>query len=101
LVFWDSLNFLDPLAAILLVTKPKTGVWLTAIIIVVDVFHNSILLPLLSKRGFFDSITLLMREWMIISQIVFLLFVLITFKSNLREINLKTNTQGKGMKIKV
>ena len=91
-VFWDSLTFLDPLAAILLVTKPKTGVWLTATIMVVDVFHNSILLPLLS--------TIELPHWMIISQIVFLLFVLVTFKSNLREINSKTNSQGKGMKIK-
>ena len=96
-VFWDSLTFLDPLAAILLITKPKTGVWLTAIIMVVDVFHNSILLPLLSTREFFEIITLQMRSWMIICQVVFLLFVLITFKNNMREINSKIYIQGKGM----
>lgn len=100
MVFWDSLTFLDPLAAVLLIVKPKTGLWLTAAIIVVDVFHNSILLPLLSAREYFDVLSLLLRNWMIICQLVFLLFVLLTFKSSMREIKLTMHTKGKGMKLK-
>lgn len=94
MVFWDSLTFLDPLAAILLIAKPKIGVWLTTTIIVVDVFHNSVLLPLLTSGDIFPL------NWMTISQDAFLLFVLLTFKSNMREINLRTCTQANGMKIK-
>lgn len=40
-VYWDMLTILDPLAAILLLTKPRPGIWLTAVIIVSDVLHNS------------------------------------------------------------
>ncbi|WKN43869.1 hypothetical protein [Tunicatimonas pelagia] len=85
-VFWDSLTFLDPVAAVLLILRPRIGVWLTVIIIVVDVFHNSILLPILSSQPALEIWPILFTDWMIVSQIVFLLFVVITFRSNLREI---------------
>lgn len=40
-MFWTSLTFLDPLAAILLLVRPRWGVGMTVAIIVVDVLHNS------------------------------------------------------------
>ncbi len=79
-IFWDSLTFLDPIAAVLLIVKPRLGVWLTAIIISVDVFHNSILLPLLSPRPLLEIWPTLFTHWMIISQVAFLIFVLATFR---------------------
>lgn len=40
-VYWDTLAVLDPLAALLLFLKPRAGVWLTVLIIVSDVLHNT------------------------------------------------------------
>lgn len=40
-IFWTSLTFLDPLAAILLFVKARLGVALTIAIITADVIHNS------------------------------------------------------------
>jgi hypothetical protein len=40
-VYWDTLAFLDPLGAMLLFLKPRAGVWLTVLIIVSDVLHNT------------------------------------------------------------
>ncbi|MFC5431388.1 hypothetical protein ACFPTO_21665 [Paraburkholderia denitrificans] len=40
-VYWDTLAVLDPLAAVLLLLKPRVGVWLTVFIIVSDVLHNT------------------------------------------------------------
>lgn len=96
MLFWDSLTFLDPIAAALLIIKPRMGVWLTAIIMIVDVFHNSILL--LSAVAFMEIIIAPMHHWMWICQVVFLLFVLITFRSNMKEIHAKT--KDKGLKLK-
>ena len=40
MLFWDSLIVLDPIAALLLIARPRIGIWFTAVIIVVDVLHN-------------------------------------------------------------
>lgn len=64
-IFWTSLTFVDPLAALLLFVRPHTGLVLTAAIIVSDVLHNT-LVGGLSLNG------------MYISQVVFLLFVVCT-----------------------
>ncbi len=40
-IFWGALTFLDPLAALLLFTKPRTGIGFTVTIILVDVTHNT------------------------------------------------------------
>ncbi|WP_248742163.1 MULTISPECIES: hypothetical protein [unclassified Pseudomonas] len=40
-VFWGTLTFLDPLAALLLFIKPMAGIILTAAIILADVVHNT------------------------------------------------------------
>lgn len=39
--FWTALTFVDPLAVILLALRPRTGLLLTAAIIVVDVIVNA------------------------------------------------------------
>jgi hypothetical protein len=40
-LYWAVLTILDPLAAVLLFVKPRTGIWLTVAIIVSDVIHNT------------------------------------------------------------
>lgn len=40
-VFWTALTFIDALAVILLMTKPRLGLALTVTIIVCDVIMNS------------------------------------------------------------
>lgn len=90
-LFWDSLTFLDPLAAFLLIFKPKWGVYLTLFIITADVIHNN--------AFYFDELYIhgpeilewITKYWMILGQLIFALFVWLTFKGNIREINLKTN----------
>jgi hypothetical protein len=69
-VFWTSLTFLDPLAALLLFVKPRIGVLLTLVIIVSDVMHNT---WLMSRSTLPDW-----SNWMYVSQVVFLLFVLLS-----------------------
>lgn len=40
-LYWSALTLLDPLAAALLFVRPRAGVWLTLLIIVSDVLHNT------------------------------------------------------------
>ena len=40
-IFWAALTFFDPLAALLLFIKPRAGIVLTVVIILVDVAHNT------------------------------------------------------------
>ena len=86
-LFWDSLTFLDPLAAALLFIKPKAGVYLTLLIISVDVIHNNLFYW---KELYTQSLGLnewVSTYWMILGQIIFAIFVVSTLKSNLKEIN--------------
>lgn len=86
-IFWDSLVFFDPIAALLLIIRPKFGIYLTLIIITFDILHNNIFYfneLYLNPIEIFDWI---IKYWMIIGQVLFGLFVLVTFKSNLKEIN--------------
>lgn len=72
-LYWSSLTFLDPLAAILLFVRPRAGVGLTVAIIVSDVAHNLWFTTTHTPRTSFvhnvASSTFLM------SQIAFLIFV--------------------------
>lgn len=84
--FWDSLMFLDPLAAILLILKPKTGIWITAIIIVFDVLHNG---SLCFKALYAEPEPLMswiQHNWMFWCQLFFGVFVVLSFKSNLKAV---------------
>jgi hypothetical protein len=71
-LFWDSLTFLDPLAALLLFIRPRAGIILVAAIILLDVLHNILIGYLL------DPYVLL--------QLLFGIFVWTTLRLNLRAI---------------
>ncbi len=70
-LYWTSLTFLDPLAAVLLFARPRWGLALTVAIMVTDVAHNGGL-TLLHGGGW--------RGWLadenLVLQSVFLVFVL-------------------------
>lgn len=86
-LFWDSLTFLDPLAALLLFIKPKTGIYLTLAIISVDVIHNNIFYW---QELYVNALTMpdwLMKYWMILGQMIFAVFVIITLKRNIKAVN--------------
>ncbi len=85
-LFWDSLIFFDPLAAVLLITKPKIGLWLTAIIICVDILHNGILSLRIIDLNYFCTPCWFEQNWMLLLQLAFGLFVLITFRRSRNEI---------------
>jgi len=68
-LFWDSLTFLDPLAAVLLFLRPRTGIVLVLAIICADVLHNAII----GGVGLFFFL-----------QVIFCVFVLATFRINWR-----------------
>lgn len=90
-VFWDSLAFFDIVAAVLLIARPKTGIWLTLVIIITDVVHNNALLFLVHEH--MNEIGVKMwvtKYWMLVVQILFMIFVLVTIKGNLKEINIKS-----------
>ena len=89
-IFWDSLVILDPAAALLLIVKPKLGIYLTLMIITFDILHNNIFYfneLYINPIYIFDWV---IKYWMIIGQVIFGIFVYITFKSNLKEIKLKS-----------
>ena len=92
--FWDSLTFLDPIAAILLILKPKTGIWVVAVIVVVDVLHNGNICfrALLSEPQSFTS--WIKNNWMLWTQVFFGLFVIISFKNNWEELKFKNTHTG-------
>jgi len=87
-IFWDSLTFLDPLAAVLLILKPKIGLILTLIIITLDVIHNNVFYM---DELYINAPTLkiwIQKYWMILGQIIFGIFVYLTFRYNYN--NIKT-----------
>jgi hypothetical protein len=95
MLFWDSLTFLDPLAAILLFIWPKTGLLLTLLIIVMDVIHNNwYYFDELYRRGLSFS-EWVEEYWMIFGQMIFALFVLLTFRRCLSAINSSTSSNLK------
>ena len=90
-IFWDCLTFADIIAASLLIIRPKAGVILTLIIITIDVIHNNLLLILLRQHiGDIGLLNWTIKYWMLIAQLIFMTFVLLTLKNNLTEINCKT-----------
>lgn len=89
-VYWDSLAFLDIIATILLMNRPKIGILLTFVIIAVDVIHNNVVLLVANQHmneiGFKMWAT---KYWMLTGQLLFMIFVVATMKGNLSEINYK------------
>lgn len=85
-MFWDSLTFLDPIAATLLILRPKFGLILTLIIITFDVIHNNLFYM---EELYINAPTLtiwIQKYWMILGQIIFGAFVYLTFKYNYKNI---------------
>jgi len=68
-VYWTSLTFLDPAAAILLIAFPRVGILATLGIISSDVAHNL----------WFFAHYHVPYNWMIVLQCAFLIFVVMTF----------------------
>jgi hypothetical protein len=90
-IFWDSLTFLDIIAAILIITRPKVGILLTLTIITIDVIHNNLVVLLDNQH--INDIGFKMwgiKYWMLIGQLLFLIFVFWTLKPNLTELRLKS-----------
>ena len=93
MLFWDALTFLDPLAAILLIIKPKTGLRLTLAIILIDVAHNN--------WFYFDELYTsglavndwVKKYWMILGQIVFAIFAILTYRSNQKNVRMTTSAK--------
>ena len=65
-IYWSALTLLDPLAIALLFVRPRTGIVLTALIIVSDVVHNT----------YYVAMADLWTAPFYLSQVVFLVFVL-------------------------
>ena len=75
-VYWSSLTFLDPFAAVMLFVRPRIGIALTVAIIVSDVAHNVWFMAARSVSGsFYQDLT---DSGAVMSQIAFLLFVTAT-----------------------
>lgn len=72
-VYWTSLTVLDPVAALLLFLKPRTGLVLTVAIITTDVAHNTWLMLRSSTPDWLN--------WMYLLQVLFLLLVLATVRA--------------------
>ena len=84
MLFWDGLTFLDPLAAVLLIVRPRTGLWLTLGIITADVLHNNIYYLEELYQSPQPVLQWLATYWMIAGQIAFAVLVFATFKRNMR-----------------
>ncbi|MDC4836581.1 hypothetical protein NQ855_17545 [Acinetobacter baumannii] len=70
-IYWTSLTFIDPLAAILLFYRPRIGLILTFLIIFSDVIHNTWITLKVGRD---------LLNYMYISQFLFLVFVVCTIK---------------------
>lgn len=71
-VYWTSLAVLDPAAALLLFARPRAGLVMTAAIILGDVVHNTWLMLRSPAPEWLN--------WMYLSQVLFLIFVLATIR---------------------
>jgi len=83
MLFWDTLTILDPIAAVLLILRPKAGIWMTGIIIVADVLHNGSICFNVLLSSDVTVISWATNNWMFWMQLFFGLFVIATFKGNL------------------
>ena len=86
MLFWDSLIVLDPMAALLLIAMPRIGIWFTAFIIVVDVLLNGTICLLSLFMSSTLVTTWIIGNWMLWCQLAFAAFVLLSFKTNRKEI---------------
>jgi hypothetical protein len=85
-IYWTSLTVLDPLAAVLLFLRPRSGLALAVAIILSDVAHNTWLM-LRSPAPDWSN-------WMYLSQVLFLVFVLTTIRHAWRGLPVHGGTRG-------
>jgi len=71
--YWTSLTFLDPLSIIILLFNLRVGLWLYLAVMVSDVSINLFSSFVYWKIPIF-------QQYALISQILFLLFLIVTFK---------------------
>ena len=84
-VYWTSLTFIDPLVAAFLLIRPRAGVIATVLLITTNVVHNLAVTIAASPDGRHASDLLISPQ--IMSQIGFLLFVLVTWPLATRSSN--------------
>jgi hypothetical protein len=72
-VYWSSLTVLDPVAAALLLLRPRIGIPATVVLIVTNVIHNLAIAARYAPED--DLLTRAVANPFIISQIGFMLFV--------------------------
>jgi hypothetical protein len=105
-IFWDSLTFIDIIAALLLIFRPRLGILFTLTIITIDVIHNNLILFIYNQHINNIGIKLwATKYWMLIGQLFFLIFVFWTLKPTLTELRLKSisktrNKQNKSQLLK-
>ncbi len=75
-IFWTSLTFADPAAALLLFLRPRGGVMLTTAIIVCDVAHNTWIG--FRTASFRQALSQSAHNLPYVEQIAFMIFVLAT-----------------------
>jgi hypothetical protein len=75
--YWNSLTFLDPLAAALLFVRPKLGIVTTFAIIVTDVVHNLWFTATYARSA--SPAHAIATSPFLLAQMAFLTFVALTF----------------------
>jgi hypothetical protein len=85
-IYWTSLTVLDPMAAVLLFAKPRAGLVMTLAIIVSNVPHNTWLMARSPAPDWMN--------WMYVSQVLFLVFVLATILRAWRGLSARENSGG-------
>ena len=91
-VYWTSLTIIDPLVAALLFVRPKAGIISTVALIVTNVAHNQAVTAHFAPEGEFLARA---SHPILISQIVFMLFVIATARVAWRG-TAKTRTDANG-----
>ena len=76
-IYWSSLTLLDPLAALLLFTRPRLGILATIVLIVTNVVHNLVVTAQRAPEGEFLAY---ISHPFVILQVGFLLLVAATFR---------------------
>ena len=78
--FWTSLTIIDPLAAILLLTKVRIGLYLSIVVILMDISVNIPYFFFIAKVGSGS-------KGIVLSQIIFAFFLFHTFPVTVHRVN--------------
>lgn len=78
-LYWSSLTLIDPIVAALLFIRPRLGIGATVVLIATNVAHNLAVAARYSSGG--DLLTRIWSSPILLSQIGFLVFVLLTARA--------------------